>query len=176
MLGLRSGGPAVTLTVAEPVALDIARVWSGPVVGFSGSLEPPPQAIPYLGEIIKTLSAQTVVVHGAADGIDHFAGLLAVGAGLRVLAILPFNRSRVPDAWRRACTHYIEAPNSDRPYRTRNAMVVDRIHHLYALPWNDEHDPRSARSGTWMTVRMARRSFVPVEVHLLSRITGTSAP
>jgi hypothetical protein len=46
----------------------------------------------------------------------------------------------------------------EKPYRTRNRDMVSVCCLLVACPAHPEDDPRSERSGTWRTVRFARRA------------------
>jgi hypothetical protein len=43
-------------------------------------------------------------------------------------------------------------------YADRNAVLVKRGTFVCGLPAYPEDDPRSRRSGTWQTIRMARRA------------------
>lgn len=49
-----------------------------------------------------------------------------------------------------------------RPYKVRNHDIVQTIHLLIACPQYAETNPLSARSGTWQTVRLARRAHKPI--------------
>jgi hypothetical protein len=48
------------------------------------------------------------------------------------------------------------------PYKQRNLAIVRASNILLACPLFPENDSRSARSGTWQTVRMARQANEPV--------------
>ena len=43
-------------------------------------------------------------------------------------------------------------------YADRNYQLVHRGTMLFGFPAYPEKDPRSARSGSWQTIRMARRA------------------
>lgn len=49
-----------------------------------------------------------------------------------------------------------------KPYRERNKDIVTYSRLILACPLYPENDTRSARSGTWQTVRLARRTQKPV--------------
>lgn len=50
------------------------------------------------------------------------------------------------------------------PYRDRNQAIVDAVGRLIVIPEHPEDDPLSARSGTWMTKRMAERRGIPIDI------------
>ncbi len=49
-----------------------------------------------------------------------------------------------------------------KPFRARNSDIVQASGILLACPRYPEQDARSARSGTWQTIRFARRAHKPV--------------
>ena len=57
----------------------------------------------------------------------------------------------------------------DKPYLDRNADIVSFSDALLAAPQYPESDPRSRRSGTWQTIRLARKSSIPI---LITRPDG----
>src|SRR5262249_19060923 len=74
------------------------------------------------------------------------------------IVVVPADRSRV-DPWWEGCPEVtvIEMPEGTT-YRDRNAALVARSAAVFGLPAYPEDDPRSRRSGTWQTIRMARRA------------------
>lgn len=48
------------------------------------------------------------------------------------------------------------------PYMDRNRAIVDAVSQLIVIPEHPEHDPRSARSGSWATYRYALRQGIAV--------------
>ena len=50
----------------------------------------------------------------------------------------------------------------EKPYKDRNQDIVTACKLLLACPRYPEHDQRSARSGTWQTIRFARNTRKPV--------------
>lgn len=49
-----------------------------------------------------------------------------------------------------------------RPFRARNRDIVSESRLMVACPKHPERDPRALHSGTWQTVRLARRAALPI--------------
>jgi hypothetical protein len=104
-------------------------------------------------------------VTGGAWGGDAFIGewLYANRPEAGHYVIIPANRNQVDPwwenylPWRPGMTAIgrIEMPPGSS-YASRNAAIVARSDALYGFPEYPENDPRSRRSGTWQTLRMAR--------------------
>lgn len=114
--------------------------------------------------ITNALTAQagdieTVIVGGAIGG-DEFAGLAAHKLRLWVKVILPEDVKEADLNYHR----YADEAEGRYPYRERNTRIVQQCSVLWAFPAYPEDDPRSKRSGTWMTVRIARKLGRPVRV------------
>jgi NADH:ubiquinone oxidoreductase subunit len=135
-------------------------------VGFSGTRRLPTTAYERVGAIVATLPEGTRVVQGACIGVDSYVAWAAKRRGLHVHAVVPADRSRVPPDWRDWCDTFEEMP-AGTDYRSRNARIAGQIDRLIAIPDAAEDAPQSRRSGTWMTVRIARRIGIPVEVYIL---------
>lgn len=99
----------------------------------------------------------TELHHGDCVGVDSVAHDLASELRLRVVVHPP----TIPD--KRA---YCVGPNvlhlPTKPYLIRNHDIVDACGTLLALP----DGPERLRSGTWATVRYARRVGRPVLIRL----------
>lgn len=95
--------------------------------------------------------------HGDCVGADEQVHdlLVRLGHGQRIV-IHPPSDERYR-AWRSA-----PEIRRERTYRARNIDIVVDSDHLWAFPSGVES--AQPRSGTWMTVRIARRMGVPVEV------------
>jgi hypothetical protein len=98
--------------------------------------------------------------HGAQTGADTAADSMWARHGVGSIIVYPGPDGgaetipRIPDDPRRTW----RAPE---PYLARNRAIVDAIDLLIALPAvANEADPRARRSGTWATVRYARRSGI----------------
>ncbi len=113
-----------------------------------------------------------VLVHGGCTGVDTFAGWCGLARGHRVVTILPANPRHTAAVWlqdqtadRAATVRYM--PASKTPYRDRNQAIVDDADRLLAFPRYPEHHPQSKHSGTWQTIRLARKAGKPVEILML---------
>lgn len=124
-------------------------------VGFTGSSQGvSPEQFNWLRDQLVRLGA-TELHHGDCVGGDHAAHEVALELKLRVVIHPPVNASR--RAW---CTGDEVRPA--REYLDRNRDIVDETEVLLALP----DGPERLRSGTWATIRYARRIGRPVEVEL----------
>lgn len=100
------------------------------------------------------------LVHGACVGADAYASWTAHEAQWAVHAVLPEDKSRVDPEWRRWATSWEEGGI----YRVRNKKIVQRADVLFVLADYPERHPKSRRSGTWQTCRMAKERDIPVKV------------
>jgi predicted Rossmann fold nucleotide-binding protein DprA/Smf involved in DNA uptake len=97
------------------------------------------------------------IITGAAIGVDAIAAREASNMGFDVTTIVPSERGQVEPSWRTWADRAIELPPSREPYRDRNEMMVGMADRVLAFVEYPEQHPRSKRSGTWMTIRIARR-------------------
>jgi hypothetical protein len=106
---------------------------------------------------LKTLRAMlikqkvTTLHHGDCMGADEQAHLIAVELGLRTVAHPPTN----PKLRAYCIADEVREP---LPYITRNHNMVDESGILFATPWESYE---IKRSGTWSTVRYAKKTSVP---------------
>lgn len=98
-------------------------------------------------------------VTGGAIGGDRFIGewLYENWPGAEHVVVVPADRSQVDRWWPETGVTVIEMPPGST-YRDRNAELVRLATMVAGLPAYPEKDPRSARSGTWQTLRLARRA------------------
>jgi hypothetical protein len=93
----------------------------------------------------------TELHHGDCVGSDAIAGSVAQALGLRVVLHPPTDERKRAfsggDDWR-----------EPKPYLVRNHEMVDECEALVATP----RGPERLRSGTWATVRYARKQGRPV--------------
>jgi len=66
--------------------------------------------------------------------------------------------------------HVIEYMPVGTTYRQRNEQILKHSDLLVAAAEAPEFDARSRRSGTWMTVRIARTLEIPVNTLILSGV------
>lgn len=151
----------------------LARETLGRVVGFTGSRqEPTPEQwarhlYPHLGQ----LGYASGFVTGGCVGIDHIVGrwLFHHYPERHHTVVVPADRSRVAAWWR----HYLPGgagpvatnltviempPGTD--YRSRNVRLVGLCEILIGYPQYGEGHPRSQRSGSWQTLRLARQQHL----------------
>jgi hypothetical protein len=98
-------------------------------------------------------------VTGGAIGGDAFIGrwLLSNRPDAEHVVIVPGNWSRVDRWWPPATVKVVMMPPHST-YAARNARIVEESAMVFGFPGYPEDDPRSARSGTWQTIRMARKA------------------
>ena len=121
-------------------------------------------------EVIKDvfygMEADAQLITGACVGVDAFAAWLAHDLRRQVHTVVPVDGSRVDPRWQEHCTTFETMPEGT-DYRERNRRMVYLADCLIAFPLYAELDERSRRSGTWMTVRLARTKGIPVDVYQL---------
>jgi hypothetical protein len=139
------------------------------IVGFTGTQALLPSEIPILERVIdEEVTDEDTMVTGACIGVDERLAVLGMARGHTVYTIVPANRSKVDPFWRMHCVACEEMPMFTS-YRDRNQRIVDMSDRLIAFPAYAENHPKSLRSGTWMTVRIAQRAGIPVAIHILRR-------
>lgn len=128
-------------------------------IGFTASRD-----LDYGGmQVIENVLAQVPLarryVTGGARGGDA-----CIGRWLREhrpwsehVIIVPANRSQADPWWEvyRSSVTVIEM-EPGTTYKDRNAAIVAASSAVFGLPAYPEVDPRSRRSGTWQTIRIAR--------------------
>lgn len=93
--------------------------------------------------------------HGDALGADAEMHAIAVEHDVRVVVHPPLT-----SAQRAFCESDVIRP--ELPFMTRNRAIVDETDVLLAAPHGPE--AKAPRSGTWRTIRYARRSGKPVVI------------
>lgn len=107
---------------------------------------------------------------GACTGGDAFIGrwLYEHRPEAEHVVIVPADRSRVEEWWHGLDVTVTEMP-AGSTYRDRNARLVAEAGAVFAFPLYPERDLRSRRSGTWQTVRMARKARNFSQWHCVTR-------
>jgi hypothetical protein len=134
-------------------------------IGFSGSRkilyeDAVLQVEMVLNEIYLQYAKEVEIITGGCVGVDEIVARVATGLLLNHTVILPEKRGLIDKHWSVYCTKYIEHKGS---YKERDAEIVKRSDILFAFPSCDEKDAEGnyTRSGTWMTVRLARQKGIP---------------
>jgi hypothetical protein len=126
--------------------------------GFTGSREEltiAQQAV--VSDVLATLNPEEdIVVVGGCVGLDAFVGRAAKRMGLGVVVIIPGIKVLVDPDWRQYADSYVLMPDGSS-YRARNARLVGMSDVVHGFPRYGERDGRATRSGTWQTIRMARK-------------------
>jgi hypothetical protein len=109
------------------------------------------------GDIVALLSylnpEEDAVIVGGCVGGDAFAGEVAKTMGLKVHVVLPEDDSQVDPIW----VNYAATWELGGPYRERNERIVALADAVWAFP-NHATQKEDPRSGTWMTINLARRA------------------
>jgi hypothetical protein len=127
--------------------------------------------------VVARAGSDPLYVTGACVGGDQMIAtiLMEFDPHANQCIIVPRDASRVDTEW---LDRMRQRPNVDvrmmgrgTTYRDRNLALLDidgiRPDRLVAFPLYPESDRRSQRSGTWMTVRMARMREIVNEHHVL---------
>jgi hypothetical protein len=149
---------------------------AGFTVGITGSRTAvKPQTERLMRRWLGGVSADAFVT-GACRGVDAVAGrcLVSEHPTAQHVVVVPDNRNAVREWWpsvesRRSIQVYEMEPGSS--YRERNEIIVELADHLVGFVEHPEDDPRSVRSGTWQTIRLARAAGVRVTLMDLAHPT-----
>jgi hypothetical protein len=121
-------------------------------IGFTGTQQEPPRAQrELLGRVLRTLTdrcSPLVLHHGDCIGSDALAHRLALELGIEVEIHPPINSSK------RAFCKGARVVYAPKDYIPRNHDIVDLSTRLISLPKGKVEE---LRSGTWATIRYARK-------------------
>lgn len=125
----------------------------------------------------RTTDDCTEFTTGACWGGDSLIArhLLSTRADAAHRLIVPQKRDQVDtDMFHHFLTHTggwasIELMQAGSNYRDRNNRILDHTDRLLAVAEYPEDHGKSRRSGTWMTVRLARKRGIPFVVYILNK-------
>lgn len=130
-------------------------------IGFTAARDLGDQGQSVIACVLDRLPPAARYITGGAIGGDALIGrwLVERWPGAHHVVIVPADKSRV-DPWWLTVDVAVEAipMPAGTTYKDRNAEIVRRSVMLFGFPAYPEDDPRSARSGSWQTIRMARRA------------------
>jgi hypothetical protein len=95
-----------------------------------------------------------IFIHGDCIGADAEAHDIAKGLGY-LIAICP------PDNSIKQANKVADIKFYPKPYLERNHSIVDKSNQMIACP---QTKIEQLRSGTWATIRYARKSFKPLTI------------
>ncbi len=108
------------------------------------------------GALLGLFQTGSVFHHGDCIGADAEAHNIAVALGYRIIIHPPLNESK------RAFCKGADMTVPALPYLERNKIIVNATTSLVAAP----KGPEELRSGTWSTVRYAKRIGRPVTIFM----------
>jgi hypothetical protein len=114
------------------------------------------------GILVTEVPLAARYITGGARGGDAYIGewLYRNRRDAEHVVVVPADRSQVDPWWEKyepGRVTVVEMPPGTT-YRDRNAVLVKRADVVFGLPAYPEDHPQSRRSGTWQTIRMARRA------------------
>jgi hypothetical protein len=136
------------------------------VVTFTGTRWPPDGTAELIATLLWTLPSSTKLITGAAIGIDTLVAVTGLKQRFHVHAVVPATTDQADVDWLKHCTSYEVMPRGST-FRDRDTRMVDLGKRVIAFPLYPEKDPRSKRSGTWMTVRIAHKQGKQVTIYPL---------
>jgi hypothetical protein len=101
--------------------------------------------------------------HGLCIGADEQAAIIAKKLGYRVIAHPGFSKKKPECLLYRSEFTGNDATLEAKPHIDRDHDIVDAVDHMLATPLQREE---INRSGTWTTVRYARKQNRPLDVIL----------
>jgi hypothetical protein len=139
-------------------------------VGFTGSRYLNPTHHLALDEVLFAYLGAEEYTTGGAVGVDTY-----VLRRLKILAPEALHRVCLPEhgpdwdnEYLKLADEVIRVPDTmNHAHRSRNKAIIAHSDVMLAFPLHPESHDQSKRSGTWMTIRMAQKAGVKVDITVL---------
>lgn len=142
----------------------------GRCYGVTGTRHPSSDARQSVIDWVNSLPRGSTLYHGGCIGVDAIAAKFAWQRHLTVIGVLPANHTMIAHgAWKEWSHFIIHAPpgrGNTNDYRARNELLVYQLKMeggLLKAFWTG-----SQRSGTKMTINIAERANVPVDIERIT--------
>ncbi len=134
------------------------------ILGFTGTRYRPtlPKQVVVTAHLLLIGKQASGFVTGACTGIDAIIGFSAATEwpDRRHIVFVPADRRHVDRWWFDFDFVEVYEMPPGSTYRERNQRIVDTSQRIVGYPIGAEDHPAQRRSGTWQTIRMARRDHV----------------
>lgn len=141
-------------------------------ITFTGTRKPPEHTANLIRWVLLGLPATSGLIVGGAVGVDELVALEAIGMGRGkyVHAVLPCTTDPADLPWLRSVDSVTQMERGTS-FKQRDTRMVEMGDRTIAFPLHPETDATMLRSGTWMTVRIARRAgkFNEQDLYILSQ-------
>lgn len=145
---------------------------SRPKVGITGTRQTEKTDLWIIESALAIIPDKAMIVVGGCIGANALVAETSFHWGFYVHAVLPsIERGKFFDQHIfNYCHSWEEMPPGipGNAYRERNQRIVNYANVLFSFPELPEDHGRSKRSGTWMTIRMARMKPIPVHTYMVS--------
>lgn len=134
------------------------------IVGFTGtSMGMTPEQKAQVKELLAKYKAEgaTHFRHGLCIGADEQAAVIAKGLKYYVIAHPGFNPRKPANTLFRSEFAKNDETLPEKPFILRDHDIVDEAEHMIAAPLTKEEQ---VRSGTWTTVRYARKKRKSMDI------------
>lgn len=145
------------------------------IIAFTGVVDVSAHDYEKIRSVVEQLKADQFV-SGAAHGVDTYAARMAhlyfpEAIHTVIVPAAPHNTEFV--SWAEALGFEIvrlkSAGNAATNYMNRNQHMVNLADELVAFPKTEEEQWQG--SGTWATIRRARKKDIPIHLHPLTRLS-----
>jgi hypothetical protein len=153
----------MTTTLTESVTIGVEPAIAS--IGITGSRTMPTPAQKYvMSTLVNALCLPgSELHHGCCIGTDETAHFIAARIPrVRICGHPGYGRNQSSPYRMNSGREIFAVMHAALPYAQRNRAIVEACITLLAFPLYPEDDSRSLHSGTWQTVRIARRLRKPV--------------